>query len=135
MNSTVSSCRMISRLKESALPLPQTATTTATMCHVPAGANDVQGSECICTLDGKTCGAGMANASGALKAAVRPVAAVTVPATVTAGQGVMLPGGASAGGPGHTIATYHWASVGAQNLSIAGGTEDNADDTRPTLSL
>src|SRR5437879_10841796 len=135
MNSTLSSCLLSSRLQESALPFPQTSTTTATMCHVPAGANDVQGSECICTLDGKTCGAGMANASGALKAAVRPVAAVTVPSTVTAGQGVMLQGGASAAVPGHTIAAYQWASVGAQNLSIQGGTEDNADDTRPTLSL
>ena len=135
MNSTLSSCRLISRLKESALPFPQTSTTTATMCHVPAGANDVQGSECICTLDGKTCGAGMANASGALKAAVRPVAAVTVPATVTAGQGVMLQGGASAAVPGHTIATYQWTSVGAQSLSIQGGTTAMATVTAPSCGL
>jgi len=105
------------------------------MCHVPAGANDVQGSECICTLDGKTCGAGMANASGALKAAVRPVAAVTVPSTVTAGQGVMLQGGASAAVPGHTIATYQWTSVGAQSLSIQGGTTAMATVTAPSCGL
>src|SRR5438552_2180153 len=135
MNSTLSSCRLISRLKESALPFPQTSTTTATMCHVPAGANDVHGAECICTLDGKTCGAGMANASGALKAAVRPVAAVTVPSTVTAGQGVMLQGGASAAVPGHTIATYQWTSVGAQNLSIQGGTTAMATVTAPSCGL
>jgi serine protease len=135
MNSTLNSCRLISRLKESALPFPQTSTTTTTMCHVPTGASDVQGSECICTLDGKTCGAGMANASGALKAAVRPVAAVTVPSTVAAGQGVMLQGGASAAVPGHTITTYQWTSVGAQNLSIQGGTMATATVTAPSCGI
>src|SRR5207248_5333351 len=110
-------------------------TTTATLCHVPAGATVVQGSECICTLDGKTCGAGMANASGALKAAVRPVAAVTVPSTVTAGQGVMLQGRASAAVPGHTVATYQWTTVRAQNLSIQGGTNAMATVTAPSCRL
>jgi serine protease len=135
MNSTLNSCRLISRLKESALAFPQTSTTTTTMCHVPAGANDVQGSECICTLDGKTCGAGMANAPGALKAAVRPVAAVTVPSMVTAGQGVVLQGGASAALPGHAITTYQWASVGAQSLSVQNGTTATATVTAPSCGL
>ena len=135
MNSTLNSCRLISRLKEGALPFPQTSTTSSTMCHVPAGASDVQTSECICTLDGKTCGAGMANAPGALKAAVRPVAAVTVPSTVTAGQGVMLQGGASAAVPGHTITTYQWASVGAQTLSVQNGTTATATVTAPSCGL
>jgi serine protease len=135
MNSTLNSCRLISRLKEGALPFPQTSTTSTTMCHVPAGASDVQTSECICTLDGKTCGAGMANAPGALKAAVRPVAAVTVPSTVAAGQGVMLQGGASAAVPGHTITTYQWASVGAQTLSVQNGTTATATVTAPSCGL
>jgi serine protease len=135
MNSTLNSCRLISRLKEGALPFPQTSTTTTTMCHVPTGANDVQGSECICTLDGQTCGAGMANAPGALKAAVRPVAAVTVPSTVTAGQGVMLQGGASAAVPGHTITTYQWTSVGAQALTVQGGSTATATVTAPSCGL
>jgi serine protease len=135
VNSSLNSCRLISRLREGALPFPQTSTTTTTMCHVPAGANDIQGSECICTLDGKTCGAGMANAPGALKAAVRPVAAVTVPSTVTAGQAVMLQGGASAAMPGHTITTYQWASVGAQSLTIQGGTTSTATVTAPSCGL
>ncbi|TLY65863.1 MAG: hypothetical protein E6K47_14785 [Gammaproteobacteria bacterium] len=135
MNGTLNSCRLISRLREGALPFPQTSTTSSTMCHVPAGANDVQGTECICTLDGKTCGAGMANASGALKAAVRPVAAVTVSATVTAGQGVMLQAGASAAVPPHTITTYQWASIGAQNLSLQGGTTPTATVTAPSCGI
>src|SRR6184192_2672814 len=135
MNGTLNSCRLISRLKEGALPFPQTSTTSSTMCHVPAGANDVQGTECICTLDGKTCGAGMANASGALKAAVRPVAAVTVSATVAAGQGVMLQAGASAAVPPHTITTYQWASIGAQNLSLQGGTTPTATVTAPSCGI
>jgi hypothetical protein len=77
----------------------------------------------------------MANAPGALKAAVRPVAAVTVPSTVTAGQGVMLQGGASAAVPGHTITTYQWASVGAQALTVQGGSTATATVTAPSCGL
>jgi serine protease len=134
-NSGLNSCRLISRLKEGALPFPQTSTTTTTMCHVPSGVSDIQGSECICTLDGRTCGAGMANAPGALKAAVRPVAAVTVPSTVTAGQAVALQGGASAAMAGHTITTYQWVSVGTQSLTIQGGSTSTATVTAPSCGL
>jgi serine protease len=134
-NSGLNSCRLISRLKEGALPFPQTSTTATTMCHVPSGASDIQGSECICTLDGRTCGAGMANAPGALKAAVRPVAAVTVPLTVTAGQAVALQGGASAAMAGHTITTYQWVSVGTQSLTVQGGSTSTATVTPPSCGL
>ena len=47
-------------------------------CHVPASATDLQTNECSCTTD--TCGAGMANAHGAVLQALRPIAAVSVPA-------------------------------------------------------
>jgi len=138
VNSTLNSCRLISRLREGALPYPQTSAGAATqppMCHVPASASDLQNSECICTLDGRTCGAGMANAPGALKAAVRPVAAATVPSTVTAGQAVVLQGGASAAVPGHTISTYQWTNAGGQTLSIQGATTATATVTAPACGL
>jgi len=80
------------------------------MCHVPTGPSDLQTSECICTLNGQTCGAGMASASGALNAALRPVAAVKVPASVTPGMNVTLDASGSSAACHHTIASYQWAS-------------------------
>src|SRR6185369_15394597 len=89
-NGNLNSCQLISRLKEGSQPFPQASTTTTTACHVPTGSSDLQTLECICTLDGKTCGAGMVNALGAVKAALRPVAAVSLPTSVSAGQSVSL---------------------------------------------
>ncbi len=112
VNGNLNSTQLIARLKEGSLPFPQTSTSVPTppMCHVPTGQTDVQNSECICTLDGQTCGAGMASASGALNAALRPVAAVRVPASVAPGMNVTLDASGSSAACHHTIASYQWAS-------------------------
>ena len=113
VNGNLTSTQLIARLKEGSRPFPQTSPGTVPappMCHVPMGPSDVQGSECICTLDGRTCGAGMASASGALSAALRPVAAVTVPASVAPGMNVTLDASGSSAACHHTIASYQWAS-------------------------
>ncbi len=112
VNGNLNSTQLIARLKEGSLPFPQTSTSVPTppMCHVPTGQTDVQNSECICTLDGQTCGAGMASASGALSAALRPVAAVRVPASVAPGMNVTLNASGSGAACQHTIASYQWAS-------------------------
>jgi serine protease len=113
VNGNLSSAQLIARLKEGSQPFPQTSPGTVPpppMCHVPTGPSDVQASECICTLDGRTCGAGMANASGALGAALRPVAAVKVPASVAPGMNVTLDASGSRAACKHTIASYQWAS-------------------------
>jgi len=113
VNGNLTSAQLIARLKEGSRPFPQTSPGTVPappMCHVPMGPSDVQGSECICTLDGRTCGAGMASASGALSAALRPVAAVTVPASVAPGMNVTLDASGSGAACHHTIAGYQWAS-------------------------
>jgi serine protease len=134
-NSGLNTCQLISRLKEGSVPFPQTSvgeTTQPPACHVPASSSDVQALECICTLDGQTCGAGMANASGAVKAALRPIAAVTVPASVSAGQSVSLSAQTSAAANGHTISTYQWANVGKQTVSIQDATSAAATVTAPS---
>jgi len=113
VNGNLTSAQLIARLKEGSQPFPQTSPGTVPpppMCHVPTGPSDVQASECICTLDGRTCGAGMASASGALNAALRPVAAVTVPASVAPGMNVTLDASGSRAACNHTIAGYQWAS-------------------------
>jgi serine protease len=135
-NSNLNTCQLLSRLKEGSQPFPQTsagATTQPPACHVPTGSGDVsQTLECICTLDGKTCGAGMANALGAVKAALRPIAAVTLPTTVSAGQSVSLNAQSSAAANGHTLSTYQWTNVGKQTVAIQNATSAAATVTAPS---
>lgn len=88
--------------------LPVSSDPTILNCHVPASANDLQ-NECNCTT--QTCGAAMANAPGAVMAALRPIAAVIVPQTVSAGQNVSLAGTGSAAACGHTVTAYAWTNV------------------------
>jgi serine protease len=133
VNSKLNSCQLITRLQQGALPYPQSSvgeTTQPPMCHVPAGASDVQDAECICTLDGQTCGAGMANASGALAQALRPIAAVAWPASVAAGQSVPLNGAGSAAATNHTLTAFAWSQVGGQAITI-----QNAGTATATVSL
>ena len=134
-NSNLNTCQLISRLKEGSAAFPQTSVGEATqppLCHVPAGSSDLQSLECICTLDGRTCGAGMANAFGAVKAALRPIAAVTLPTAVSAGQSVALNGQNSAPATGHTISAYQWSSVGKQSVAIQNSTSAMATVTAPS---
>jgi serine protease len=135
VNSNLNTCQLISRLKEGSQPFPQTsagATSQLAACHVPASSKDLQSLECICTNDGQTCGAGMANAMGAVKAALRPIAAVTLPATVSAGQSVSLSAQGSAAANGHTISSYQWTSTGQQSVAIQNGTTATATVTAPS---
>jgi serine protease len=134
-NSNLNSCQLVARLKEGSVPFPQTSigeTPQPPVCHVPAGSTDLQSLECICTLDGRTCGAGMANALGAVTAALRPIAAVTLPASVSAGQSVALSAQNSAAATGHGISTYQWASVGKQSVTIQNATSAAAAVTAPS---
>jgi serine protease len=137
VNSNLSSCQLISRLKEGSVPFPQTSTTEPPppACHVPAGSSDVQNAECICTLDGKTCGAGMANARRAVQAALRPIAAVSLPGSVNAGQSVSLSALNSAAAKGHTITSYQWSSIGKQPVTIQNATSAAAKVTAPSCGL
>jgi serine protease len=137
INSNLTTCQLLSRLKEGSLPFPQTSATQPAppMCHVPVDSADVQNLECICTLDGKTCGAGMANAKGAVEAALRPIAAVSLPASVSAGQAVSLNASNSAAANGHAISTYQWTNIGKQSVSIQNATSAAATVTAPSCGL
>jgi serine protease len=115
-NSNLTAPQIIARLKEGTRPFPVSNDTTVPNCHVPASSSDVQNAECNCTA--QTCGAGMAHAPGALKAALRPIAAIAVPAQVSAGQNVTLSAIGSAAACGHTIASYSWSIVGSSTTAI-----------------
>ncbi len=140
VNGNLNSCQLTSRLQEGAQPFPQTSLDAGAAqppaCHVPANANDVQDAECICTHDGKTCGVGMANASASLVAALRPIAAVAVPTSVSSGQSVVLDASGSAAANSHTIGTYQWSSVsGGLSFAIQGATTSRATVTAPTCGI
>ena len=134
VNGNLTSAQLIARLKEGSQPFPQTSPTLPPppMCHVPTGAaNDVQASECICTLDGQTCGAGMASASGALNAALRPIAAVKVPASVAPGMNVTLGASGSSAACNHTVASYQWASSDPAAHPVTNSTGPSTTVTAP----
>ncbi len=124
VNSNLRPAQLIARLKEGAKTFPVSSDPAIPNCHVPASSTDLQTSECNCTT--QTCGAGMANAPGALKAALRPIAAIAVPATVAAGQNVSLSGAGSAAACGHAVTTYAWSNVTNTTNPIQGANTSTA---------
>lgn len=137
VNGNLKSSGLITRLKEGAQPFPQTSldntnTQPPPACHVPANSTDVQNAECICTLDDMTCGAGMANAFGAVAAALRPVAAVALPAAIIAGGNVVLQAAGSAAACNHAITGYQWASSDPTNHPLSSTNAASTTVTAPT---
>jgi serine protease len=130
VNSNLTAPQLIARLKEGAAPFPVSADTTVPNCHVPTSATDLQTAECNCTT--QTCGAGMARASGAVKAALRPIAAIAVTSSVSAGQNVTLSAMDSAAACGHTVAGYSWTVVGSSTTPIQGANTPLATVVAPS---
>jgi serine protease len=105
VNGNLNSEQLIARLQSGAstpFPAPQ----NVPMCHVPAGADDLQTAECACTT--QVCGAGMANAHGAVLEALRPIAAIAPPGAVSPGLAATLDGSGSAVACHASIASYQW---------------------------
>jgi serine protease len=97
--------QLITRLRNGSQPFP--VNPAAPMCHVPGDPSDVQTAECNCTT--QVCGAGMANADGAVAEALRPIAAVAVSGTVKGGNPVTLDASGSGTACQASIADYAWA--------------------------
>ena len=105
VNGNLTSEQLIARLQSGAMtpfPAPQ----GVPMCHVPAGAGDLQTAECACTT--QVCGAGMVSAHGAVLEALRPIAAIALSGTVAPGTPVSLDGSGSAAACNANIASYQW---------------------------
>jgi hypothetical protein len=135
VNPNLNSCQMTARLQEGAQPFPQLAageTPQPPMCHVPSGAGDVQDAECVCTLDGKTCGAGMANAPAAVAAALRPIAAIAI----HSGNGsATLSAMGSAAALNHTLTAYQWRAVSGVTVNPQGAGTATASVALPACGL
>jgi serine protease len=135
VNPALNSCQMTARLKEGAQPFPQVSageTPQPPQCHVPSGASDVQDAECVCTLDGKTCGAGMANARAAVAAALRPIAAVSIS---TRQGSAMLAATGSAAALNHTLASYQWRAISGVAVTAQGAGTATATVPLPSCGL
>lgn len=128
VNGNLKATQLIARLQEGAKPFPTTSDTTPAppVCHLPTGPNDTQGTECICTT--AVCGAGMANANGSVQAALRPLATIANPGSVSPGANITLDGSNSSAANNHTISTYSWVRGGGVALS----TTATANVTAPT---
>ena len=129
-NSNLTAPQLIARLKEGTVTFPVSADSTVPNCHVPTGSSDLQTTECNCTK--QTCGAGMANAPGALKAALRPIAAIAPPASVSPGQNASLSAAGSAAACGHTVASYAWSVVGSSTIPVQGANTPFATVVAPS---
>ncbi|MBS0378215.1 MAG: S8 family peptidase [Proteobacteria bacterium] len=108
VNGNLTAGQLIARLQLGAVtPFPAPPGLPA--CHVPASQTDLQTSECACTT--QVCGAGMANAQGAVLQAQRPIAAVALPLHVNAGASVALDASGSAAACGSKVVSYQWTMV------------------------
>jgi serine protease len=132
VNGNLRPAQLIARLREGAVtPFPVAIDPSVPQCHVPANRSDIQDGECNCTT--ATCGAGMLNVPGALRAAQRPIAAVAVPFSVSAGQNVELSAVGSAAACDRVIASYAWSIVsGGSGTGVAGADRPVATVVAPT---
>lgn len=129
VNGNLNSSQLIARLQEGTTTFPVSSDSTVAECHVPTSSNDLQTSECNCTTE--TCGAGMADANGAVQAALRPIAAVTTPESVSAGQSIALSGEGSTAADTYTIASYAW-TVACGSVSITDSNTATATVVAPS---
>jgi serine protease len=109
-NGNLSRGQLIARLEAAATtPFPLSPDAGVPSCHVPSGQDDLQTTECNCTT--QTCGAGMANADGAVNEALRPIAAIAAPGAYSSGSSVLLDASGSAASCNAAIAAWHWSVV------------------------
>jgi len=132
VNGNLTPSQLLARLRNGARPFPVFATDSSgnamPMCKVPTGFKDVsQAIECNCTTG--TCGAGLADAPGAVGDAARPIVAIAA-GGVSAGQPVALSASGSAAACGHGIASYAWSIQGSP-----AGTPSLTATSGPTTSL
>jgi serine protease len=135
VNPDLNSCQITARLKEGAQPFPQISAGESPqppMCHVPTGSNDLQTAECVCTLDGRTCGAGMANARAAVAAALRPIAAVSP--SISQGSATLAATG-SAAALNHTLTGYQWRAISGVAVNVQGANTATASVALPACGL
>jgi serine protease len=113
VNYNLTPAQLVARVESSAAAFPAN---TGNLAVCPS--LDASTDECSCPPSGQ-CGSGMANALSAVQAAEQPIAAVSLPATITAGSAATFDAGGSAAACNRTIVSYAWKATGG--VSIASG--------------
>jgi len=117
VNANLTPAQLIARIESSATPFPPNTGNLPVCPNVvpPTGSNP---GECSC-VPGQ-CGAGMVNALSAVKAALNPIAAVAVPATVSAGANAVFDaGGSVAACSVQGALSYAWTATGGVTIQSA----------------
>jgi serine protease len=109
VNANLTPAQLITRMKASASPFPPNTT------GVPVCPNaDPTTKECACTSS--ECGAGMVNAFSAVKAALAPIAAVSIPSPVAMGS-LTFDARGSVAACNASVASYAWSASGGVSIS------------------
>lgn len=104
VNDGMTTGEFIARIKSGARPFPAPAP------GLPICPNlDSATAQCNCTTS--TCGAGIADAPGAVNEALRPMARIIKPAGSGAGLNVTLDGSSSAAARNRTVSSFSWTVV------------------------
>jgi serine protease len=134
VNGNLSPPQLLARLRTAARTFPVIPSddgVAVPACQVPSGFSDnSQAVECNCTT--ATCGAGLADALGSVNEALRPIAAIAAPATVSPGQTVQLGAAGSAAACGHSVASYAWSIIANSSGAAAALTATTAAATSLT---
>ncbi len=124
VNDELTTAELITRIKTSARPFP------APDAGIPTcPAVDLNNGQCNCTTS--TCGAGIADAPGAVAEALRPMARIVAPAGAAAGQNVTLNGGTSGAARNRTVASYAWTGVSGNPAFVGATNVPNATVAMP----
>jgi serine protease len=133
-NANLSTTELLDRLREGARPFPTSVPDdpAVPVCHMPADSSDVQLAQCLCTTS--TCGAGMVDAARSIEAADRPIAAISMPTSVSPGQNVTFNAGGSTAACNRSVAGFSWAVVApiSNPPAILGANTSTATVLAPT---
>jgi serine protease len=133
VNGNLTPKQLVTRLESSATPFPANPSPPNTTALPVCPASVPVTLECSCPATGE-CGTGMANALSAVRAALKPIAAVAFPATYTAVSAVVFNGSGSAA-CNRTIASYMWAASGGLMITSGANSSQVSVAGSGTLTL
>jgi serine protease len=127
VNSALRAPEYIARIKSGSRPFP--ADPGIPVCPEVAA----ETLQCNCTTT--TCGAGIADAPGAVAEALRPIARLVSPTGTTAGRNVTLDGSGSAVARGRSVASYSWSVLSGTASFVGTADGDSAVVAVPAAGL
>lgn len=127
VNDGLTATEFTDRIKAGARPFPRESglPTCPTLDQATA--------QCNCTTT--TCGAGIADAPGAVAEALRPIARIVKPGGSGAGQNVTLDGQGSAAARGRSVTGYAWVAVSGDAFFVGATNEALATVAVPDKGL